>query len=273
MHEKLRRLQLTQLEILKVIDSFCNEHGLHYSLYAGTLLGAVRHQGFIPWDDDLDICMARDEYNRFIELWKKSGPKGYIIQNKEIDRKFSQSFTKIRKDHTSFLQKGENKGDYHQGIFVDVFPIDRMPNGKFQRAFFVWNCLKYQILTREFVPPKGSAVQKIISILILILNPSFCRMSQRQKLLKKICYYNQEKNFSTVAIEILKTIVVPLPSNFMTDFVQMKFEDAEFMCSAESKAYLERKFGDYMSLPPEEERTWRHLPLILDFERNVDEVG
>lgn len=272
MQEKLRRLQLTQLEILKVIDSFCKEHSLHYSLYAGTLLGAVRHQGFIPWDDDLDICMARDEYNRFIELWRKSGPKGYVIQNKEIDRKFSQSFTKIRKNHTSFLQKGENKGAYHQGIFVDVFPIDRMPNGWLRRKFFIWHCLKYQVLTREFVPPKGSFLQKIISRFMLFMVPKDERMSTRKKILNKICVYNSDEQLNTVAIETLKTIVMPLPADFMKKFVELRFEDSVFMCSASNKEYLKCKFGDYMQLPPNEERCWRHHPIILDFERNVDEI-
>ena len=68
MEQQLRRLQLTQLEILKVIDKICREHDIPYSLYAGTLLGAVRHQGFIPWDDDLDICMSRANYNRFLKV-------------------------------------------------------------------------------------------------------------------------------------------------------------------------------------------------------------
>lgn len=272
MQEKLRQLQLTQLEILKVIDSFCKKNSLHYSLYAGTLLGAVRHQGFIPWDDDLDICMARDEYNRFIELWRENPPNGFIIQNKETDRTFPQSFTKIRKDHTSFLQKGEVKGDYHQGIFVDVFPIDRMPAGKLNRTLFVWNCLKYQLLTREFIPPKGSLLQKFISQLLLFFTPASKRMEKRDLLLRKICRNNSDKNLNAVAIEIPRTIVSALPSNFMDDFITMKFEDAEFMCSAISREYLTVKFGDYMQLPPESEREWRHHPIILDFEHNVDEI-
>ena len=95
---KLRRLQLTQLEILKVFDKICMDHGLRYSLYAGSLLGAVRHQGFIPWDDDLDVCMARADYDRFMEIWEAVKPEGYILQNKENTPGFTQSFSKIRKD-------------------------------------------------------------------------------------------------------------------------------------------------------------------------------
>ena len=100
MDTQLRRLQLMQLEILKVIDTICQKHQIAYSLYGGTLLGAIRHKGFIPWDDDLDICMSRTEYERFLRVWEEEKPQGYLIQNKENTPSFTQSFTKIRKEHT-----------------------------------------------------------------------------------------------------------------------------------------------------------------------------
>ena len=123
----LGKLQATQTEILSVIDRICREHGVSYSLYAGSLLGAVRHQGFIPWDDDLDICMERSEYDRFLAAWKESPPEGFILQNKENTPSFTQSFSKIRKEHSTFLQYDWEASKYHTGIFVDVFPMDRMP--------------------------------------------------------------------------------------------------------------------------------------------------
>ena len=153
MEEKLRQLQLIQLEILKFFDNFCREHNLKYSLYAGSLLGAIRHHAFIPWDDDLDVCMSRFEYDRFIALWNQSPPGGYILQNKENSPGYWQSFSKIRKDHTTFLQEEREAGKYHTGIFLDIFPLDRIPNGKLKRMMFKWHCMKYQLLTREFAPP------------------------------------------------------------------------------------------------------------------------
>ncbi len=110
-----RKLWDIQLEILDVIDLICRKNGLRYSLYAGSLLGAVRHQGYIPWDDDLDICMPREDYERFLDIWKDKDHPGYIMQNKHNTPSFTQSFTKIRKDHTTFLQYEWEK--------IDIIPV------------------------------------------------------------------------------------------------------------------------------------------------------
>lgn len=273
MDETLRRLQLTQLEMLKVYDHFCRKHGLHYSLYAGTLLGAVRHRAFIPWDDDLDVCMSREEYDRFLSLWAQEPPAGYLLQNKENAPRFSQSFSKIRKDHTTFLQEGEVPGAYHTGIFIDIFPIDRIPNGEWQRRVFRWNCMKYQLLTREFVPPKWNTLVKVGSSVILACVPRGARQDARQKLLQQITKHNDRHELETVMIETVASMQKPQPADLLDSYVELPFEDGSFMCFAKWKEYLCRKFGDYMQLPPEEERAWKHRPIVIDFERNVTEIS
>ena len=271
MDDTLRTLQLSQLDILTVIDSFCRKAGIRYSLYAGTLLGAVRHGGFIPWDDDLDICMARSDYDRFISAWNDDPPEGYILQNKENTPGFTQSFTKIRKDHTAFLQYDWERGRYHTGIFVDVFPIDRIPSGKLARAVFQWRCLNYQLLTREFIPPKGSRAERAVSSMILQLTPESKRPARREQLLRHITA-RTDPRFDTVAIETMGTIRTPLPADLLDEFLYLPFEGRSFMCFKNWDGYLKAKFGDYMTPPPEKDRVWRHHPLILDFEHNLDEL-
>ena len=186
MEDTLRKLQLTQLEMLKVVDTFCKENNISYSLYAGTLLGAVRHQGFIPWDDDLDICMSRENYNRFIELWTKTCPKGYIIQNKENTPEFTQSFTIIRKENTTFLQYEWEIEKYHTGIFIDVFPIDRIPDKGLPLIMYKLHCMLYQLYTREFVPVKSRKIVQLVSGILLKINSHNRRMVKRQKLILQI---------------------------------------------------------------------------------------
>lgn len=272
MDKLLRQLQLTQLEMLKAVDDICTDNDIRYSLYAGTLLGAVRHKGFIPWDDDLDICMSRDDYNKFIELWPKVGHKGYTLQNKENSPTFTQSFTKVRKDHTTFLQDVNEKGCYHTGIFIDIFPIDRIPDGKLKRYLFYWDCMRYQLFTREFVPQQYGRGKKIVSKVILSIIPSTKRAQERKRLLSKIVANNQNHHLENVAIETFDSMHKPLPNNLLDTYTTIQFEDCEFMCFVNWDEYLRCKYGNYMQLPPEEERVWKHHPIIIDFEHNCEEL-
>ena len=268
----LRQLQLTMLQTLKVFDAFCRKHDIKYSLYAGSLLGAVRHQGFIPWDDDLDVCMSRAEYDRFIMLWEQEKPEGYILQNKENTPAYWQSFSKIRKDHTSFLQEEREAGKYHTGIFLDIFPLDRIPNGKLNRLLFKWHCMNYQLLTREFVPPKSGKVMRFGSAVILVCTPKCYRESVRQGTLRKITRYNDRQDLEIAAIETMASLRKPFAPDMLDEYIDLPFEDGKFMCFAGWHDHLWRKFGDYMQLPPEEERAWRHHPIIIDFDHNYGEL-
>lgn len=272
MDRQLRMLQLTQLEILKIIDEFCRMHGLRYSLYAGSLLGAVRHGGFIPWDDDLDICMSRAEYDQLIRLWPKEGFKGCLLQNKENSPAFTQSFSKIRKDHTTFLQRDDQKGAYHTGIFVDIFPIDRWPESARERMYFKWNSMQYQLYTREFVPSKASKLVKLGCWLLLMAVPKSGRAQRRKKLLEQITKYNDRKDLKTAAIETMSSLRIEFPADMLDNYTELHFEDADFMCFADWDEHLKCKFGDYMQLPPESERKWKHHPILIDFEHNYEEL-
>lgn len=272
MQEKLRELQLIQIEILKEIDSVCRKNNLKYSLYAGTLLGAVRHKGFIPWDDDLDICMPRDDYNKFLEVWKDEEHPGFLIQNKENAQGFSQSFTKIRKDHTTFWQNGEPNDQYHLGIFVDIFPIDRIPNGFFRRKIFQLECIIYQIYTREYMPIYGSKMEKLITWFFLLIIPKQYRPYIRKKLLNRIIKWNDDKSLETIGIEILEAIRTPMPAPMLDEYIYMDFDGQKFPCFKMWDEYLSLTYHDYMQLPPKEERVWKHHPLVLDFERNYEEL-
>lgn len=272
MKEKLRKLQLTQLEMLKIIDEICKKYHIKYSLYGGTLLGAVRHKGFIPWDDDLDICMERSEYDRFIAIWEKVGPAGYILQNKENTPNFTQSFTKIRKDYTTFLQYDFERGKYHTGIFVDIFPLDRCPNNKILKIVFKSQCMIYQLLTREFIPQEANTFVKIVSKTILtVIRPSF-RSYVRTQILKKIMKNNKNKKLKFVDFSTMYYLGIEYPSEMLDCYLELQFEDEKFMCFSEWDEHLRCCFGDYMKLPPEEERDWRHHPIILDFEHSYEEL-
>ena len=268
----LKQLWTIELEILDLIDEICRKNDIHYSLYAGSLLGAVRHHGYIPWDDDLDICMSRDYYERFIIAWNKEEHPGYILQNKDNTPSFTQSFTKIRKDHTTFLQFDWEKGRYHTGIFVDVFPIDRMPDGLLRRKQFYWDCMRYQLYMREFIPQKGSAAVRLGSKLFLKGTSAQHKVKYRKQFENKLRKYNRHSAWNTVAVETLKTCTQPQPADLLDQYTRLEFEGKEYECFLKWHDYLSNYYGDYMQLPPENERIWNHHHLLIDFEHNFEEL-
>lgn len=272
-NEELRRLQLTELEILKEIEKVCRKYGIAYSLHFGSLLGAIRHGGFIPWDDDLDISMSRAEYNRFLEAWEEEKPNGFFLQNKENTPAFTQSFSKVRKNHTCFLQYEWEKGRYHTGIFVDVFPIDRIPMNQPAKLLFQWNAMFYQVLTREFVPPRGSILQKVVSKILLTVVPPQIRSGVRRKKLAAITKYENREDLPRVGIQTNWGIQHPLPATLTDSFVMFPFEDGDYPCTAVWEEFLNIEYKNYKEFPPVEKRVWTHHPLVLDFERNYEELS
>lgn len=272
MQEKLQELHLIQKEILKEIDSVCKKNNLKYSLYAGTLLGAVRHKGFIPWDDDLDICMSREDYEKFLEVWKDEEHPELLIQNKENSKGFTQSFSKIRKNHTTFWQRGEPNNKYHLGIFVDIFPIDRIPNGFLKRKIFQLECILYQVYTREYVPIFGTKLEKLIISFLLFILPQQYRSYVRKKLLSRIKKWNADRSLHTIAIEVIRNIKRPLPVQLLDEYIYMEFEGEKFMCFKMWDEYLHLAYCNYMRLPDEKERVWKHQPVVLDFEHNYEDL-
>lgn len=270
-NEILRRLQTEQLSIMKDVDAFCRKHDIKYSLYAGTLLGAVRHQGFIPWDDDLDICMPRSDYNRFISLWNKEAPDGYLLQNKDSAPGFTQSFTKIRKVNSDFYTEYDRfvarfGKPYHTGIFIDIFPVDRLPSGGIARKIYTAELMVYQLLIHEFVPEDTSWVIRTGSRMILKLISKKIRGKVRHALLKHLSRHSQDTHLNMVTTETLDAAHQIYTSDLFNQYIELPFEDSRFLCVADWNQMLRVKFGDYMLMPPEGEREWKHLPLSIDFE-------
>lgn len=154
-NETLRKVQLAQLEIGKEIKRVCDENGIKYFLDSGTLLGAIRHKGFIPWDDDMDMGMLREDYERFIEIAPKELKPEYFLQTWKTDKSYPYAFAKIRKKGTVFIEAVSQKTNAHNEIFVDVFPYDIYPDDETVRTKLTKKImlLKYSLWMKDGMTP------------------------------------------------------------------------------------------------------------------------
>lgn len=267
----IRDVWKAEQEILDVVHDICVKNNIKYSLAYGTLIGAVRHGGFIPWDDDIDIMMPREDYERFLSIWNDVSPKGYILQNTGTDFDFTQNFTKIRKDHTTFLHSlDEGKTSYHKGIFVDIFPGDRVAPKKISRIMQFIACAINLLYSRGFISGTGGAMGLLERFLLKTSKENYIK--RRKSSENFIRRWNNRNDCKYVFPSTIGSSKVYYPSNLFDDMSTIRFNDKEYKCVGDVDATLRAEYGDYMQLPPEEDRVWKHHPVIIDFEHNYEDL-
>lgn len=243
---KLRQAQLRMLEILTAVDEICTCHNIRYWLAFGTLLGAVRHKGFIPWDDDLDICVMRDDYKRFSKVMIKELPSYMALQDYHTDsRYFTRGLYRIR-DKDSYLDEPGYKIFKEQGLLIDVFLIERMPSISFKQWIRKVNLESY--LYRKDIAMsgqsnriKGRILKPFCNSLISIAH-FISKISMSKKL--SLHYLTDVSGFGF--IQFSSDDIFPLK--------RMSFENKEFLVPNNYDKILRQIYGDYMTLPPVDKR-------------------
>lgn len=259
---RLRQAQLKMLTMLEVVDSICVKHGLDYWLDAGTLLGAVRHQGFIPWDDDVDIAMPRASYETFLRVAPAEIPSSMWLQTSHSDPGYFNMAAPLKiRDRTSrFIEKHE-KGDepYVQGIFIDVFVYDRMPVNLKQRKRYKFFAKKLsRLLGPKYSKVKTGHYANFYKAISTILPKSLL-----EYFLKKIIHQanTSESPYLGRGYNCVGSNVVKL--NELYPLQRISFENKEFNIPKNAEVFLIQQYGDYLSLPPEEQRTMRHCKELI----------
>lgn len=255
----LEELKKIAFEMLKYLDTVCKENNIKYFLFAGTALGAVRHGGFIPWDDDIDVILFRDDYNRLIDILHKKDSKYNILSNRIQDDYFY--FHSKLVDTKTILVETPVPYITDLGVFLDIFPLDYLPNNaverkRIKRKFRFYSFLKFSALQLENI--SKTFVKKIAHDLA----KPICRVigwKYFDKKLKSIL-----KTLNAEKTEYAESLVGGIFSNrnikasWFDSQKMMMFEGQEFPVPAEYDKWLHEIYGDYMKLPPEEERVTHH---------------
>lgn len=259
-------------EILNVIHGICIEHNLRYSLAYGTLIGALRHKGFIPWDDDIDIMMPREDYEKLMTIWSQVAPDGYLLQNYHICSDYTNNFAKVVKDHTTFLQNEEDRTkSFHKGLFVDIFPADRVAPGLLMRKIQFVACAVNLLYSREY--RSGISGMTGIAENLLLALPKYFHLKLRdmaERVIKRWNKIDSGQYFFPCTIQCCKRYYSP---DLFQNLIDIEFNGKKYSAVSGYDAYLRKTYGDYMQLPPEEERIWKHHPIIIDFEHNYEELS
>ncbi len=265
--EQLQELKNCERDMLERFVDICNKHGIKYFVQGGTLLGTVRHSGFIPWDDDVDVSLPRDEYERFLKVAPKELPDYYFLQTKDTDPEYPNNFAKIRDSRTTFLETSARKLKINHGAYIDIFPLDNYPRGFKAKIYELKKKLLTWRINKAFYLPNMSLKSKIVTIITMILFPSLKgAIEKREKLFVSVP--PSERVINNSGAWLSKEII---PKEWVQDCIEMEFEGISVNVSDKYDEWLTYVYGDYMSLPPENQRVGHHYVDIFDMDKPYTE--
>ena len=266
MNEQMQKVKKVEVDILKEFVRVCKEMDLTYYALYGTVLGAVRHKGFIPWDDDIDVGMPREDYEKFLKHGQKFLRENYFLQSYKSEEGFLNPFAKVRRSDTTFIETASKDQDINQGIYIDIFPIDGYPEGAWDQFKFKWDRIVYDnYIYNQGDVSKESGKNKFICQ----INRIFVKLTPREAVKRKDCLAKRKQ------IKDSKRIGCLVQDNPDKEVVEkecfgkgcmLPFEDMEICVPENWDLYLEHTYGDYMQFPPEEERVPLHVCEVIDTE-------
>ena len=237
------------LQIATEVDRICREQGFKCSLYGGSVIGAVRHNGFIPWDHDIDMCMPRKDYDKFVKYMKKHPNEKIFFSNYSSEKRYPNNWGKVRLNGTVFQEKElASLTDLHNGVFIDLHPIDNIVpkflNIQVKLAMF-WSCVG-KVKSGIY---NGSAAKTKVYKLFSWLPYGVINTMRGASM--KIFKHLPTKNVYKVAHP--NNGIYPIPRNTFENLIEHKFEDKTFFIPENYDEFLTKRYGDYMQIPPESE--------------------
>ena len=241
----LREAQLIMLEMLVEFDTICKKHNLKYWLDSGTLLGVVRHQGFIPWDDDIDLSMPVEDYNKFKEIAQSELSENIFFQTSQTDKAFKFDYIKLRSNKAKIVEFHEKNKEieYHQGVFIDIFPMLTLPNSEFHEKFYdgIFQFIR-SVSAVSLHTPEGTDQPEI-----------------REKLLESLSLMHQGfegDNLKIIYGGEMPDVAAWFDKDKIFPLKTMQFEGVDFPVPNDAHHYLGNIYSfNFMELPPKDKRT------------------
>lgn len=266
---QMHALQAKELEILKYLRTVCEANHLQFFLGGGSAIGALRHHGFVPWDDDVDVFMPRADYERLYQHWDAYSPnKQYSLCRSSRDQNYRHAAMTLNDDQTTFINFRTADQDVNQGIGIDILPMDLMAETATQRLKQRICAILFSIYINQRLPDNQGKVLRALTGLPLsiVRNPK-----TRYRMWKWAERHMVKPSFgeSQTAVELvtgLKAMMRPLPRKWFKDTKLVAFEDTQMPVAIGVDSYLRLIFGDYMQMPPADQRKAKHHTAMIDTE-------
>lgn len=269
--DDFRKLQLLELDLLVELDRVCRKNGIRYQIWGGTQLGAVRHKGFIPWDDDADVVMLREEYEKFRECADQLNPNICFFQDHDNDPAYRWQYGKLRRTGTRYIRLGQEHIKCRTGVFLDVFPLDDIPSSTIGQMLQDFHCFCLRkIMWSEVGRLSEKGFLRIWYSLLSKIPVDFAFMQVKW-------YAKKSKNSSPNRVRTLCYTSIGklyykhpikdrygMPKRWFLNSKEFEFEGKTLIGLKDYDEYLRFSYGDYMELPPEDKRN-QHAP-VSDYE-------
>lgn len=260
LRESVRRVQLN---ILIKLDAICRRNNIHYYLAFGTCLGALRHKGFIPWDDDIDVLMSYSDTRKLLTLQEEFGER-YFIQSKETDPDYRSIAMRIRDSETTCIERDEVDLRTNKGIYVDIYPFYECSSNRIIRTMDILRSNLLKVLVNNRPPVNHGGVLAFMSKIILRLYPNAWRKKKILKIEKRLSSVKGKEILDYFGQDVTLFTAISYPKEWFGVPRKLEFEGMYFDGATEPEKYMQKRYGDYTRLPPIEEQVVHHMYIKID---------
>lgn len=269
--EDFRALQLIELDTLLYFDDFCKAHNLRYYLAGGTLIGAVRHNGFIPWDEDIDIHMPRPDYRRLPKLWNQfADTDHYTLCITDRDKNFRHNVYAISDNYTTLVEKRTVDDDIPQGIRMDILPFDGVPDNKLKASIQFFWAIIFDVFNVQRLPENqgGRFMRAVVRLMLGLVRCPKSRYKLWTYAEQQMSKYDFDKSKWVRELAApYRSMKFKYPRKEFTDEVYLDFEGHKLPAHHYYELYLENVYPGFMELPPVEKRVQKTNAIYI----NLDE--